>query len=210
MSTVVLDSSNLEAMVMDATGEGLAVDGAATGKANTTDAPEKANKTDKIADSLVERALQLSLFAPNHKLTFPWAYFWTGPGVREKLANLVVELKSAKEPLNEIKKKAAYDKTRNPSHLILIGTRRGDPSRAHEDYASLACAVQIAILYLWEQGVGTKWSTGAYFTGPRAYEIIGVSPEEYKLEGGLLIGVPQIMPPAPERPPLVQFLHRTS
>jgi nitroreductase len=164
-------------------------------------------KTDKVADSLVHKALQLSLWAPNHKLTFPWRYFQVGVKARGALAALAVDLKSAKKALSEVEKRAARDNVTNPSHLILLGLRRdSDSSRQHENFATLAASVQIASLYLWEHGVASKWSTGGYSVHPRTYEILGVSRDEVQLEGALMIGVPQMTPAPPERPPLEKFL----
>lgn len=164
-------------------------------------------KTDKVADSLVHKALELSLWAPNHKLTFPWVYFQIGEGVRRQLADLSVELKAAKKQLSEVEKKAVRDIVTNPSHLIILGLRRdADPQRMHENFATLACSVQIASLYLWEQGVGTKWTTAGFSMHKRTYEILGASPDEVQLEGALMVGIPQLVPSATPRPPLEKFL----
>jgi nitroreductase len=166
-------------------------------------------KTDKIADSLVVKALELSLWAPNHKLTYPWVYIWVGAQARARLADLSAELKAAKKGLSEVEKKAVRATVLNPSHLIALGLKRGaDAHRLHEDFATLACSVQIASQYLWEQGVCTKWTTGGFLTHARSYEILGVSPEEVQLEGGLMIGLPSVTPVATSRPPLDRFLRR--
>ncbi|MBX3020956.1 MAG: nitroreductase family protein [Bdellovibrionales bacterium] len=162
---------------------------------------------EKVPDSVVEEALALSLWAPNHKLTYPWVYTWLGAETRARLGDLNAELKGA----NPIKAKAARDNVVTPSHLISLAIKRSEKvERQHEDYATLSCSVQIATMFLWQHGIATKWSTGGWSMHPRAYEIIGLSPEEVKLEGCLMIGRPQIMPPTPERPPLAQFLRRTT
>jgi nitroreductase len=166
-------------------------------------------KTDKVADDLVRKALELSLWAPNHKLSFPWVYIWIGGSARAQLAALAAELKAAKKGLSDVEKKAVAATVTNPSHLIALGLRRSeDAHRAHEDFATLACSVQIAASFLWEHGVGTKWSSGGWTTHPRTYEILGVSPAEVALEGALMIGVPLIVPKATERPSLDRFLRR--
>lgn len=159
-----------------------------------------------VPREVVEEALRLSLWAPNHKLSFPWVYTWVGPRARAALADLSVELKSAKGPLSEVKERAVRDKVMHPAHLISLGVRRGDIVRQHEDYATLACSVQIASLYLWEQRVGSKWSTGGAWMHEKTYAILGLDPAEVQLEGGLLIGAPQVLPVAPERPGLEKFL----
>lgn len=164
---------------------------------------------EKIADRVVEEALELALWAPNHKLTFPWAFFWIGEQVRLKLADLAVELKAKKETLSELKTKTTREVVLNPSHLIVLATKRGDPTRAHEDYATLACGVQIATLSLWSHGVFSKWSTGGFSMHLETYKLLEISPEEYQLEGILLIGKAAEIPPPPARPALTQFLRRT-
>lgn len=165
-------------------------------------------RREKVSDAVVEEALRLSLWAPNHRLTYPWAYFWTEGETRMKLADLAVELKGLKEPLSEAKKSGLRDQVLNPSHLILLALKRGDPKLEHEDYATLACGVQIASLFLWEKGLGSKWSTSGYFTGQRTYEILGVSPEDFRLEGALLVGVPVTPPPTATRPALAGILRK--
>lgn len=166
---------------------------------------------EKVPDALVEQALSLSLFAPNHKLTFPWVYTWVGPEARVKLAELGVELKSAKGELSPVKAEAVRQNVLRPSHIISLGIKKSeDGHRQHEDYATLACSVQIASLFLWEKGIVTKWSTGGWGNHPRTYTILGLNPEQVSLEGTLMIGKPEFMPKVPERPQLESVLRRRS
>ena len=167
--------------------------------------------TDAVPFEIVKEALDLSLWAPNHKLSFPWVYIWVGPKARAALADLSVELKSAKGDLPEVKKKAVRDSMMNPAHLVAVGIRRSDAVvREHEDYATLSCSVQIATMRLWEKKIGTKWSTGGAWMNDRAYAILDVDARAVRLEGGLLIGVPQIVPAAAPRPPIEKFLKMTT
>lgn len=165
--------------------------------------------SDPVPDSLVEESLKLSLWAPNHRLTFPWVYTWTGSTAREKLAALAVELKSAKEPLSPEKMKAVRETVLAPSHLISLGLKRSEkPSIMHEDYATLACSVQIMSMHLWQHGVATKWSTGGFGVHEKTYGILGLDPSLVRLEGILMIGRAQTVPASPERPPLSKFLRK--
>ncbi len=164
--------------------------------------------SEKVGDELVVEALRLSLWAPNHKLTFPWVYTWVGPKAREGIADLYAEMKNAKEPMSDVKMKAARETILRPSHFISVGIRKSEAKREHEDYATLACSIQIATMYLWQNGVSTKWTTSGFSTGARTYEILGLNPAEVKLEGGLFIGKPQTTPPAAERPRLDLHLRR--
>lgn len=162
--------------------------------------------TGPVDRALVEEALALSLWAPNHRLTYPWIYTIVGAEARAKIADLSVELKSLKGEMSDIKKQATRDKTTTPAYAISLGLRKGDPKTLHEDYATLACSVQIASLYLWKHKIGTKWTTGGGWSHARTYEILGLNPGEVQLEGALLIGIPHVMPPVPERPALAKFL----
>ncbi len=163
-------------------------------------------QTRTVPDELVEEALRLSLWAPNHRLTFPWVYTLVTRETREKLADLAVELK---KPETEIKIKATRDTILNPSHLLSLGLKKSPkPQVQHEDFATLACSVQIISLFLWQHGIGTKWSSGGYSTHPKTYEILGLNPEEVTLEGCLMIGHPAFVPHVPERPDASQFIRR--
>ena len=161
-----------------------------------------------VSDELVLEALRLSLWAPNHKLTFPWVYVWIGAQARDRLADLYVELKQANSPMSDVKARASRDAIMNPSHLIGLGIKLSDERRMHEDYATLACSVQIASMFLWQQGIASKWSTGVFTTHSRTYEILGVDPKTVRLEGALLIGKAQHLPAVAERPALSQVLRR--
>jgi len=157
-----------------------------------------------VPESVVEEALSLSLWAPNHRMTCPWVYVLAGPESRGKLADLGVELKGA----TDVKAKAMRDAVLNPSHLLMLGMRKSaEPMQTHEDYATLACSVQIMSLYLWEKGVGSKWSTGGWTKHARTYEILGVDPREVQLEGALMMGYGVVGAP-PDRPGLERVLRR--
>ncbi|NJL25121.1 MAG: nitroreductase [Calothrix sp. SM1_5_4] len=129
-------------------------------------------RPEPVADALVTEALALSLWAPNHKLTYPWIYTWIGPVARGRLAELAVSLKSAKEgALGAVKEKAVREALLNPAHLIALGVRRSNAFGEHEDYATLSCSVQIASQFLWSRGVASKWSTAGWSTHADTYSI---------------------------------------
>ncbi len=167
--------------------------------------------SDPVPDSLVEESMRLSLWAPNHRLTFPWVYTVVGAEARAKLADLAVELKSRRgaEKMSEARVKAVRDSVLMPSHLISLAIKRGkDENQLHEDYATLACSVQIMSMYLCQHGVASKWSTGGFGVDDKTYGILGLNPAEVSLEGVLLVGRAQVTPDRTERPDLSQFLRR--
>jgi hypothetical protein len=87
--------------------------------------------------------------------------------------------------------------------------RPPEAAQAKEDYASVAMGVQNASLYLWENGIGSKWSSGALTTHERTYEIAGCDPKAEEIVGFLWIGRPERAPRPAARPPLNEVLrHR--
>lgn len=165
---------------------------------------------ENVAWAVVERALQLSLWVPNHKLSYPWVYTRIGADARTALADLSVELKAKKGELSDVKRQAIRDNILAPAHILSLGLRRhADERRQHEDFATLACSVQIISLALWEQGVASKWSTGGNWTHAKAYEVLGLDPGNVQLEGALLIGHALHMPEAPARPDLKEILRES-
>jgi nitroreductase len=168
-------------------------------------------KESPVDESLVLEALQLSLWAPNHKLTFPWVFTLVGPAAREGLAKLAVELKSQKEPLSDFKANIVRESVIKPAHLVSLAVKRSAKSeQMHEDYATLACSVQIACLDLWQNGIATKWSTSGFARHAKTYSILGLYEAEVQLEGILMVGIAEKFPPAPQRPNCEKFLRRTT
>ena len=165
-------------------------------------------KQELVSKDILEQALELALYAPNHKLSFPWIFIEVGKSAREKLADLSVHLKceASGEAASTTILQAARRKFLEPAYLILVGIKKSnDMERQKEDYATLACSLQNIALFLWDKGIGTKWSTGKVTTSPLAYELAGIKASEYELCGFLWVGVPAKIPDTPERPPVSQF-----
>lgn len=156
---------------------------------------------EKIPNELIHKALSLGLWALNHKLTFPWRWIDVGAAHREKLADLAEELKPGK---------AKRDVIIKPSHYIALSMIRSEDSeRLWEDFATMACSVQIISLFLWKQGVGSKWTTSGFTKHEKTYSILEVDAHKEKLVGGLFIGKPAMIPKTAGRPELSQFLRST-
>jgi len=165
--------------------------------------------TEAIDPQLIDKALELILWAPNHKLTHPWRLISIGSQCRSKLAELAVEIKSQKELLSEAKQIAIRQKYLSAPALISVGLKRSsDPAQVREDYASVAAGLQNAALFLWSHGIGTKWSTGKYTNHPKTYEWLNVDPNDIELVGFFWIGRPEKIPSAPKRPSLDECLRR--
>lgn len=143
-------------------------------------------------------ALEHARWAPNHHLTEPWHFYLLGPETAAAVAELnagLVRLKAGPE--------AAADKLARwravPGWLVVSCDRSDEPLRQREDYAACCCAIQNIQLYLWSQGVGTKWTTGAVTRDPRFHELLWLDPEAEEVVGLLWYGYPAEVPQTTRR-----------
>lgn len=97
---------------------------------------------EKLSAQIIKNAILAAIHAPNHRMTWPWRFYWLGTAIREKLAE-------------------QNPKFSAPGEIIILCIKKSDDeTQFREDYASLACAVQNMSLYLASLGYGSKWSTG--------------------------------------------------
>jgi nitroreductase len=148
-------------------------------------------------------AVEHAIWAPNHYLTQPWRFRLLGPETQEKICLLNADLVRARNG-----DKAAEHKLKRwrsvPGWLLLTCVRSGDPVREREDFAACCCAAQNMMLFLWEKGIGVKWTTGELMRHPRLFEIAGIEPEHESPVGLFWYGYAATVPetarvPAAER-----------
>ncbi len=165
-------------------------------------------KAGPVPKAVVDRAFEAAHWAPNHKLTFPWRFTVVGPETRRAFAHTGIGLKEQKGgPLAPEAKLGIEKGFLTPGLLIAVSCLIGpDPMRAREDYAAVSCAIQNLMLSFWEAGFGSKWGTGAVTRHPSTYERLGIDPKKEEVVAFLYVGVPEIVPPAPPRPPARDFV----
>lgn len=161
-------------------------------------------ETDSVPPSIVQQAIELAVWAPNHKLNFPWRFVQLGPVAHKQVAELAATVKFGAGIKNEATQKLTQRFLRVGSFLVLGLRRAADPMRAKEDYASLACAVQNMSLFLWEQGYGSKWTTGGILHRPELYQMVEWNENEMEIVGLFWIGKPQVVPSPPSRPKVAE------
>jgi len=138
-------------------------------------------------------AIELARWAPNHRLTEPWRFYVIGERTAAAIVDLAVEVERA------AKGDAAAEARRRrwgaiPAFFVVTCARSGDPLREREDYAACCCAVQNLMLYMWESGLGVKWTTGAVTREPRFFEIVGIDAEAESVVGLFWYGRPRVVP----------------
>lgn len=163
-----------------------------------------------VPEAVIDRALTAAIYAPNHKTTWPFRFILPGPAARERLFQVGLRLKSAKKgPSPELEAAVRQDML-TPDRLVVVVQRRAeDPARAEEDYAACACATQNMMLSIHADGYGAKWGTGGTTRDAQAREALGLAANEHVI-AFVWIGVPEIVPLAPKRPPLADLVRRIS
>jgi len=153
---------------------------------------------------LLQRAIDLARWAPNHHLTEPWHFYILGRETATAIARLNADLvrRDRGEESGRIKLQRWQQ---IPGWLAVTCDVSEDPIRAREDYAACCCALQNFSLYLWSAGIGVKWTTGPVTRLPEFYELIWVNPQAETVVGLVWYGYAAELP-ATTRKPLEQIV----
>ena len=138
---------------------------------------------------IVETAIDVARWAPNHRLTEPWHFYLLGNNSRIHVIKLIATIKS--EGQGEDVYSAVYRKlSKVPGWLAVTSSLSDDPLRQQEDYASCCCAIQNMMLYLWKAGVGAKWTSGKVTRDRQLFEILGIDIDRQMVVGLFWYGYP--------------------
>lgn len=155
--------------------------------------------------AVIDKALELATWAPNHRKTEPWRFYRLGPQTVSAICELNAALVAEKKGHD-----AGETKRRQwsmvPGWLLVTCRRSSDELLQQEDYAACCCAIQNFTLALWSAGVGSKWSTGDVTRHPDFFRLLDINPDDEKVVGLMWYGYPQSIP-TQTRSPIVQFLH---
>jgi len=134
-------------------------------------------KTEAIDLESIKELLQVSAFAPNHKLTEPWEILFIGEETRAKFNH---KINFGDAPI-----------------LFAVLSHKGKTAlEREENTAAVSCFIQNFLLLAWEKGIGTFWSSvGASENGRN---ILGVT-DDYDVIGVIAAGYPDEAKDAKER-----------
>ena len=154
---------------------------------------------DPVPNALILEAIEVARWAPNHRLTQPWHFYLIGPTTRRGVTDLAVELDVAKKgeragPLRRARLDAV------PGFLVLTTRHSDDALLEREDYAACCCAAHNLMLYLWQRGIGTKWTTGGITRDPRFYALLGIDAAKESVVGLFWYGKPKVVPTQDRKP----------
>ena len=150
-------------------------------------------------EQLILQAIELATWAPNHKRTEPWKFHLLGPDTVAAIADLNARILTASKgpEVAESRRKAWLA---IPGWLFVTANLADDAVRRQEDYAACCCAVQTLMLYLWSEGIGTKWSTNDLFRTPDFQQLLGIEPGSRQLVGMVWFGYAAKVPEVKRKP----------
>jgi nitroreductase len=135
-------------------------------------------------------AIELARWAPNHRLTEPWRFYLLGPktamAVAECWAGYESEIKGEAAGAARLKRLGTI-----PANFVVTSARDENELIDLENYAACCCAVQNMSLYLWQRGIGMKWTSGAITREPRLYELLGIDEQRERIVGYFWYGQPK-------------------
>jgi nitroreductase len=154
---------------------------------------------DAVGRDKLLAAVEVARWAPNHRLTEPWRFYLLGQTTMRAVVDLAVELEVARKgeragPVRRARLEAV------PGTFVLTSLRSDDTLMERENYAACCCAAQNLMLYLWRQGIGVKWTTGAITRERRYYDLLGIDPDKEDIVGSFWYGVPKVIPTQKRRP----------
>ena len=138
-------------------------------------------------------AIELARWAPNHGLTEPWRFYLIGEQTAAELIEFAVEFETAAKG-----EKAGIARRRRlegiPGYFVLTCRKSDKALLQQEDYAACCCAVQNLMLYLWQRGIGVKWTTGAMTREQRFCDVVGIDSDAEMVVGFFWYGRPKVVP----------------
>ena len=161
---------------------------------------------EKIPDELIEHAIELARWAPNHKLSQPWRFYLLGENAKHAISkanyDLVYSKRGAKAAEIKMKRWLAV-----PGWFVLTSQKSSDFILERENYAACCCAAQNVMLGLWKAGIGVKWTTGSVTRHSSFCEVVGFDPGVEEVVGMFWYGKP-VKIVEQRRKPVADFLFR--
>jgi len=146
-----------------------------------------------VPAEILEAAIDVARWAPNHRLTQPWHFYHLGDSGKTRVVDLIANIKSEGQG-NDAYAAVARKLSKIPGWLVVTSNLSDDPILQQEDYASCCCAIQNMMLYLWKAGVGVKWTSGKVTRDEQFFEILGINMNEKMIVGLFWYGYPDHVP----------------
>lgn len=152
-----------------------------------------------VPDALVNEAIEIATWAPNHHVSEPWRFYSLGKESIAACLDLVRDIVTLKKDAKAGEFKA-NNWSQKPGWLVVSCRKSDDELLQQEDYAACCAAVQNWMLYLWKAGVGSKWTTGPITRDTRFFDIVGMDADAEFVVGLLWYGYPKLTPTQSRKP----------
>lgn len=149
-------------------------------------------KPDAVPQAYIEKALNLTVFAPNHHHTHPCHFYLLGEESKGQFLQYAAQEFSTRDAQSAETKLNRWRAI--PGWVLVTRKRQNDEKTAHEDYATLSIALYIMMQSLTNDGLGSKWSTGSLLFKNEVYTLFNIDPEKEVIEGMLWYGYPDKTP----------------
>jgi nitroreductase len=139
-----------------------------------------------VPRALLQELIDLSIWAPNHRLTEPWRFYVLDGAARDKLGAIAAQITAEKLTGSGVDLTAATRKgdeaavtwSSVPALLYVTSLRDTNPEIDLENYGAVCCALQNFALAAYAAGIGTSWSSGAVAASPALHEFVGAGANE--------------------------------
>jgi Ca2+-binding EF-hand superfamily protein len=139
--------------------------------------------------SVLRRAVQCAIAAPNRSQSEPWRFIQIGPKTVQRFVELKTKTMQTMETADGMS--SSVDWTKIPGWCVVTTKLSPNDSEIElEDFKSTSCAVQNFMLSMWSEGIGTKWTSGPVQKTSEFAEICGVDTSKERVAGCIWYGFP--------------------
>lgn len=112
-----------------------------------------------LDDGTLEKLCDLAMWAPNHKLTFPWLFAAVSGDARGRLSNCTADAMARRGDKPEKVAKARTKFQRTPV-ILIVGTEPGDTQlRTEENRDAVSAGIQNILLGATSLGLASFWTS---------------------------------------------------
>ena len=159
------------------------------------------DKDRPLDPGVLEKLCELAMWAPNHKLTFPWVFTAVTGDARARLSNVAADA-MAREGDTPAKVDRARTKFQRAPVVLVVGAEVGESQlRTEENRDAVAAGIQNILLGATTLGLASYWSSC-----PRGANDDVASFCEFRLgthiTAMIYLGWPQREAPGTMRPPV--------
>lgn len=157
-------------------------------------------KDEPLDDGVLEKLCELAMWAPNHKLTFPWMFAAVTGDARERLSNCTADAMARDGDKPERVAKARTKFQRAPV-ILIVGTEVGDTQlRTEENRDAVSAGIQNILLGATSLGLASFWSSCPKGANEDVAQFCGFKSGTH-ITAMIYLGKPQRQAPIVERPP---------